>query len=80
MQEHLACHVHIIFYNYFRAGKFTVLTVLLLIEADLKVDMSDEEVGYDRRLQGIADRHGIDSRAYELCRRNIEFLRSIGRP
>lgn len=53
--------------------------LILLIEADLKVDMSDKECGYDERLKGIVERHGKDSRAYELCRKNAEFLRSIGR-
>lgn len=53
--------------------------LLLLIEADLRMGMSDHEIGYDLRLQDIAARHGINSRAYELCRRNVEFLRSIGR-
>lgn len=53
--------------------------LILLIEADLKVDMSSEEVGYEKRLEGIEKRHGRDSRAYLLCKRNINFLRSMGR-
>lgn len=53
--------------------------LILLIEADMKVDMSDKEVGYDRRLESVAERHGRSSRAYKLCRKNVEFLKSIGR-
>lgn len=53
--------------------------LLLLIEADMKIDIGGREVGYDRRLKSIAERHGDNSRAYELCRRNIEFLKGVGR-
>lgn len=53
--------------------------IILLIEADLKVDMSGNISGYDAKLSDIAAKHGTDSRAYALCKKNIEFLESIGR-
>lgn len=52
---------------------------LLLIEADLHVDLSGENVGYDKRLEGIAKRHGKDSKAYCICAENVEWLRKHGR-
>lgn len=53
--------------------------LLLLIEADLKIGMSEEEIGYDARLEDIRRRHGKDSRAYSLCKSNVEFLKRLGR-
>ena len=54
--------------------------LILLVEADMKVDIGGEEAGYDTRLEGVARRHGKDSRAYEICSRNVDFLRKLGRP
>lgn len=49
--------------------------LLLLVEADMHVDMSGENVGYEKRLEGVAARHGIDSQAYLICKENVHFLR-----
>ena len=46
----------------------------LLVEADLKVDLGGELVGYEKRLEGVAERHGIESIAYRICRENVEWL------
>lgn len=48
--------------------------LLLLVEADMHVDMSGENVGYEKRLEGIAARHGMDSSAYQICKLNVEWL------
>lgn len=53
--------------------------LILLVEADMKIDISGEEVGYNEQLRNIAEHHGEDSRAYKLCRKNIDFLKSVGR-
>lgn len=49
--------------------------LVLLWEADLSVDLTGENVGYDKRLEDIGKRHGYDSKPYKICKETIDWLK-----
>lgn len=49
--------------------------LVLLWEADMHVDMSGKDVGYDIRLEDIKDRHGMNSEPYRKCCDTVNWLR-----
>ena len=49
--------------------------LILLWEADLSVDQTGENVGFDKRLEDIGNRHGYDSKAYNICKQTIDWLK-----
>lgn len=48
--------------------------LILLWEADMRVDCNGKNVNYHRRLQEIADKYGVDSQEYKLSASRVEFL------
>lgn len=52
--------------------------MILLWEADMMVDLTGEAVGYEKRLEGIAERHGKESRVYRRCYETIDWLKKKG--
>lgn len=48
--------------------------LVLLWEADMMVDMSGEDVGFNRRLNGIAGHYGKNSEPYRICSETINWL------
>jgi len=48
--------------------------LILLWDADMMIDHDGKEVGYDKRLNGIIERYGKDSRPYKVCLEIIKFL------
>ena len=48
--------------------------LLLLWEADLKVDHNGKDVGFQKRLEEIAKSLGKESKAYQECARKAEWL------
>lgn len=53
---------------------FIPLELALLWEADMHVDLTGEDVGYDKRLKGVAKRYGKSSHAYKVCAETIKWL------
>ena len=49
--------------------------MVLMWEADLKVDLTGKNVGYTKRLEDIANRHGYDSKPYKICKETIDWLK-----
>lgn len=49
--------------------------LILLWEADMHVDQSGEDVGYEARLEDIGSRLGFDSEPYRICSKTIEWLK-----
>lgn len=52
--------------------------LILLWEADMHVDQSGEDVGYEARLTDIGNRLGFLSEAYRICDETINWLKSNG--
>lgn len=54
--------------------------LMLLIEADMHIiSRSSKMVRYRDRLDEIAERHCLDSKAYRICKANVRYLISHGR-
>jgi HD superfamily phosphodiesterase len=49
--------------------------LLLLLEADMMVDLSGEAVGFNKRLEAIKNHYGEDSNPYRICHETIEWLK-----
>ena len=49
--------------------------LLLLLEADMMVDLSGEVVGFDTRLEAIKNHYGEYSNPYKICHETIEWLK-----
>lgn len=49
--------------------------LILLWEADMHIDQTGEDVGYDARLEDIGNRLGFDSEPYRICSETIEWLK-----
>lgn len=47
---------------------------MFLWEADMHVDQSGEDVGYEARLKDIGERLGFDSEPYNICSETIRWL------
>lgn len=48
--------------------------LVFLWEADMHVDQSGEDVGYEARLKDIGERLGFDSEPYNICSETIRWL------
>lgn len=48
--------------------------LILLWEADMHVDLSGEDVGYEVRLENIGNELGFDSNSYQICKETIDWL------
>lgn len=51
--------------------------LLLLWEADMNVNIEGNCVGFDKRLEDIANRRGIESIAYITSKERVEFLKTL---
>lgn len=47
----------------------------LLWEADMSVDLTGENVGFEKRLADIGERHGFGSHPYETCKQTMDWLK-----
>lgn len=50
--------------------------LILLWEADLHIDQSGEDIGYELRLKDIGERLGFDSEPYRVCKETAKWLQS----
>lgn len=60
-------------------NKYPPKELVLLWEADMSVDLTGEDVGFDERLDSIASRYGKDSSVYLDCLRTVHWLK-INKP
>ena len=51
--------------------------LVLLWTADMSVDMSGEDVGFQKRLEDIKNRYGLDSEPYRICKETISWLTNL---
>ena len=50
--------------------------MLLLWTADMMIDLTGEEVGFEERLKGMEQECGLDSDAYRICKEIIDYLKN----
>lgn len=48
--------------------------MILLWTADMMIDLTGEEVGFQKRLEDIGIRHGFDSEPYRICKETMLWL------
>lgn len=48
--------------------------LVLLWEADLSIGITGENIGYEKRLEDIGNRYGLDSKAYRIAKETIDWL------
>jgi len=48
--------------------------LILLMEANMKIGLSGEEIGYENRLKEMANIYGLASEQYMLCEDTIQWL------
>ncbi len=51
--------------------------LFLLLEADMSIDANGHYVGFNGRLNDIANRYGIEHPAYETALQNIKYIKNI---
>lgn len=61
--------------NLFRCHPSEIPSALVLLwEADMHVDQTGEDVGYEARLRDIGNRLGFQSKAYNICKETVVWL------
>ena len=56
--------------------EFHSIYLQILNEADMQIDKSGNDVGYDKRLEDIQNRYGTNSNVYQKAKELVDYLKS----
>ena len=65
-----------VYYHGIPTTEYESLYLDILNEADMKVDKYGNDVGFEKRLEDIESRYGIDSNVYKSCFELINSLKN----